>query len=258
LMRLFEQEAAGIYRLRVPFENLTTSVFLLVTQEGPVLYDCATTPQDVEMIILPALAQMHIAPGQLHAVILSHAHGDHRGGLMTLLKHAPQVRVLSQSSWKYESAVDIPTDGEMLFGSIQALYLPGHAVDCLGLYDVRTQTLLTADALQLQGIGRYGCMLTNPDAYVHTVEKIRRLAPQRILTSHDYVPYGEKAEGIQDVERYLNGCLEVLQEIKAFVFLHQSELDAKALTEAFRAEHPQRPLLSETTIKRLLEESFSK
>ena len=67
-MRLFEQEAAGIYRLRVPFEDLTTSVFLLETAKGPVLYDCATTSENVEQVILPALAEMGVSTIYLNPI----------------------------------------------------------------------------------------------------------------------------------------------------------------------------------------------
>ena len=191
-MRLFEREAAGIYRLRVPFENLTTSVFLLLTQEGPVLYDCATTSEDVKTVILPALAELRIAPQDLRGLVVSHAHADHSGGLATLQEHAPQVPVITAHT---------AAEAEVLFGSLRALHLPGHTADCLGLYELNTDTLLTADALQLMGIGRFGCSLAAPEDYVQTIEKIRRLAPCRILTAHAYVPYGNRAEGAAEIAR---------------------------------------------------------
>ena len=241
-MRLFEREAAGIYRLRVPFENLTTSVFLLLTREGPVLYDCATTSEDVKTVILPALAELRIAPQDLRGLVVSHAHADHSGGLATLQEHAPQVPVITAHT---------AAEAEVLFGSLRALHLPGHTADCLGLYELNTDTLLTADALQLMGIGRFGCSLAAPEDYVQTIEKIRRLAPCRILTAHAYVPYGNRAEGAAEIARYLDGCLDVLAEIKAFVAA-QRHLAAEEITEAFRAQHPHWPLLPKTTVKHLL------
>lgn len=38
--RRFYEEIAGIYRLRVPFENLYTSVFLVRTEEGTAVLSC--------------------------------------------------------------------------------------------------------------------------------------------------------------------------------------------------------------------------
>lgn len=246
----FVQETESVFRLRVPFENLTTSVFLLLTQEGPVLYDCATTAEDVENVIFPALSERGITPQNLRAVVLSHAHGDHSGGLETLLQYAPQLPVIAR---KCEAEAYAPSDGEVLFGSLRALHLPGHTADCLGLYDLNTDTLLTADALQLMGIERFGCSLAAPGDYVRTIERIRRLMPRRILTAHAYVPYGERAEGAAEIARYLDGCLDVLAEIKAFVAAHR-QLEVEEIAETFRAQHPHWPLLPKTTVKHLLQE----
>ena len=54
----FMREQEGIYRLRVPFEELYTSVFLVVTPQRLILVDCATTDDDVEHCIIPALKEM--------------------------------------------------------------------------------------------------------------------------------------------------------------------------------------------------------
>lgn len=248
---MFLKEAEGIFRLRVPFENIETGVFLLKTPCGPVLYDCATTAEDTENVILPALAQMHIPPEHLHALVLSHAHADHCGGAEALLQHAPQLRVFALSQPPFAAEAYAPLDGEMLFNCIRALHLPGHTADCLGLYDTLTGTLLTADALQLRGIGRYGCSVTLPDDYIHSVEKIRCLSPRRILLSHDYVPYGEKAEGAQEIARCLDACLNTQQEISQFVAARADWVPA-AIAEAFSAQYPDWPLLPKTSVKSLL------
>ena len=53
-MKDFYKEQDGIYRLRVTFGTVYTSVFLIETEEGDVLVDCATTKDDVdERIIQP-------------------------------------------------------------------------------------------------------------------------------------------------------------------------------------------------------------
>ena len=113
---MFIQEAENLYRLWVPFEKIATSVFLLLTPEGPVLYDCATTAEDVERVILPALERMHIAPAQLRALVISHAHGDHNGGMAMLLQHAPQLKVIAR---KQTENGFVPKDGETLFGDAE-------------------------------------------------------------------------------------------------------------------------------------------
>lgn len=251
-MNGFTQEAEGLYRLCVPFENIWTAVFLFLTEKGPVLYDCATTDSDVENVLLPALQQLGIPPKQLHALVISHAHGDHSGGLTAVLQHAPQLRVIACSPQKYACDVHTPEDGEELFHGISAVHLPGHTSDCLGLYDQRTDTLLSADALQLRGIARFGCSVACPDCYQQTVEKIRRLAPHTILASHAYAPYGDRAQGKEETARYLDGCLEVLSEIKTFAEGH-SHLDEDAVAQAFRTQHPHWPPIAKATVKNLLQ-----
>ncbi len=51
----FIKEINKIYRLKVPFEDLYTSVFLIKTETSNLLVDCATTKLDVEEYIIPAL-----------------------------------------------------------------------------------------------------------------------------------------------------------------------------------------------------------
>ena len=54
-MNEFYKETDGIYRLRVPFDRIYTSVFLIVSPSGTALVDCATTDEDVNGYIVPAL-----------------------------------------------------------------------------------------------------------------------------------------------------------------------------------------------------------
>ena len=87
-MNAFERETDRIYRLKVPFEELYTSVFLIESERGAILMDCATTAEDVDSCILPALKQMGYAPSDIWAIVLSHRHSDHAGGLARLLEYA--------------------------------------------------------------------------------------------------------------------------------------------------------------------------
>lgn len=249
---LFQQESDGILRLDVPFERIATSVFLLLTQEGPVLYDCATTPQDVKNVVIPALSCAGIDLGQLRAVVCSHAHADHCGGLAGILNCAPSAPVIALSPESYKGDVYVPQDGECLFGRVKAIHLPGHTSDCLGLYDLRTSTLLSGDALQLQGIDRFGCAVSQPTSYRKTVEKIRCIQPHLLLASHDYVPLGARAEGQSEVERYLDVCVEVLQEIHDFVCVNRGSRDADTIAALFRESHPCWPLLPTMTVRGML------
>ena len=77
-MNRFYEELAGIYRLRVPFEAIYTSVFLIRLSTGPILVDCATTDTDVDTVILPALEEIGVSLSEIDGIVLTHRHGDRK------------------------------------------------------------------------------------------------------------------------------------------------------------------------------------
>ena len=74
----FEEEYEGVLRLKVPFERIDTSVFL-IEADAPILVDCATTAEDVDGVILPALKARGYTLSHLKTLVLTHSHGDHAG-----------------------------------------------------------------------------------------------------------------------------------------------------------------------------------
>jgi hypothetical protein len=59
-MSSFKKVSNYIYRLEVPFFTVYTSVFLIDTPEGYILVDCATTDEDVDGYIIPALQKQGV------------------------------------------------------------------------------------------------------------------------------------------------------------------------------------------------------
>ena len=140
-MSEFYEETRDIYRLKIPFETVYTSVFLTRSPSRVILVDCATTAQDVEDIILPALAKLGYAPTDLNTLVLTHRHDDHAGGLEALLRHAPRLEVV--------------TDLCALADGILTYPMGGHTRDCIGVLDTRTGTLISGDGLQGAGVDKY-------------------------------------------------------------------------------------------------------
>ena len=190
----FEREAEGIFRLKVPFEGIYTSVFLLETDEGAILVDCATTDADVEDWILPALAARGYAPNDLSAIVLTHRHEDHAGGLVCLLRHAPKLAVIA--------------DARQIADGVSTYPLPGHTEDMIGVLDERTRTLITGDGLQGAGVDKYRCYLKNPTAYLETLKKIEvDERVENLLLSHAYEPWNtDGIRGRENVIRALRDC----------------------------------------------------
>ena len=195
-MSEFYEEVEGIYRLKVPFDTVYTSVFLIKAPSRVILVDCATTAHDVEDVILPALAKLGYAPTDVDTLVLTHRHDDHMGGLDALLRHAPQAGVV--------------TDIRALADGILTYPMGGHTKDCIGVLDTRTGTLISGDGLQGAGVDKYRCYVQKPRMYLETIDKIRRdERVQSILFSHAYEPwYADRMTGRAQVLACLDECLQ--------------------------------------------------
>ena len=196
----FYREVDGIYRLRVPFEGIYTSVFLVEHPSGTLLVDCATTDADVEQYILPALQARGIAPTALRGIVVTHRHGDHAGGLERLLTAAPGIEVIR--------------DARPLFEGVCTYPMAGHTLDCIGLWDRRTHTLISGDGLQGAGVDKYPCYTQSREAYIQTVERLQNDAHvENLLFSHAYEPWNcDRAIGRAEVLRCLRDCLAQLEK----------------------------------------------
>ena len=80
-MSRFCKQTDGIYRLKIPFDTVYTSVFLIETDKDDILVDCASNARDVDEFIVPALENMGKKMADIKAIVLTHRHGDHAGGL---------------------------------------------------------------------------------------------------------------------------------------------------------------------------------
>jgi glyoxylase-like metal-dependent hydrolase (beta-lactamase superfamily II) len=243
-MNSFKKIKEGIYALSLPMEDLQTAVFLFCCDGGNLLYDTANGASDIDEILLPALAELGLTLTDLDACVLSHSHGDHAGGAPRLQELRPDLPIYAYEKQNVK-------DTAIFFSCLELMHLPGHARDCVGIFDRRSQTLVCADALQQRGIGRYGLNLETASGYLQTIERIVARAPRAIVASHDYLPLGACAEGAK-VQTLLNQCRADLTEVAAFV--KANEGDAATLTQLFRCAHPDWPLLSQYTVQTLLDE----
>ena len=175
-MEDFVKETEGIYRLKVAFETLYTSVFLVETTLGPVMVDTATGAGDVKDSILPALERHGLKLDDLYAIVLTHSHEDHSGGLEYILSLAPQMKVITE-------VCDLG-EGVSLYA------LPGHMTECIGVLDERTHTLITGDGLQGAGIDAYRTYVEDKEGYLQTIRKIEEDERiENILFAHAYEPW---------------------------------------------------------------------
>lgn len=213
-MQEFEKITGGIYRLCVPFEDIYTGVFLIEANGGYLLFDTASSAADAEVYIIPALAHMNAAPEQ---ILISHSHADHAGGLARLAAQFPNAKIGILDAAYAERHPDWHLcdicDGEFLLNCIQILYLPGHTPDSIGLFDTRTNTLLSADCLQLRGIGRFGIGIADLNDYKKTLDRLAHMDIEYICAAHEYEPLGCFAAGKENVNYYLAECRTAAEEL---------------------------------------------
>ncbi len=190
-MRTFEKTVEGIYRLKIPFDTVYTSVFLIEWETEYILLDCATTEYDVENYILPALHKKGVRLERIGYLVLSHHHEDHAGAFPFLLPYLKNAEVVKSE--------------KQLFDGICTCSLPGHTMDCIGLLDMRSKTLISADAIQGYGVDKYSCTTHNEEAYLSTLEAIRTdERVENILFSHAYQPWEKDyAFGKEEIIRCL-------------------------------------------------------
>jgi hydroxyacylglutathione hydrolase len=203
----------GIFRILIPFEELTTTVYLYVCEEGTAIIDSATYPSDVDEYILPALDSLNIPKDTVKFLLLTHDHGDHAGGIGRLSEKFPNATIYTSFPIELENRTEL-VDGKIVFGDLKAIYLPGHTEHSFAFYDVYTKTLLSGDCLQLGGIGKYRNGIVDFDLYIESLHKLKGMEINRIVAAHEYDPFGSIAEGEGSVLRYLNKCEEIAKAKK--------------------------------------------
>jgi glyoxylase-like metal-dependent hydrolase (beta-lactamase superfamily II) len=198
----FEKVIGDIYRLKVPFDTLYTSVFLIKTKQGNALIDCATYTSDVDEYILPSLLDLGVKLTDISYLVLTHNHGDHAGGKERILKLNPKMKIISGVVEKF-------------LNDLTTYELKGHTLDCIGVLDERTGTLISGDGLQGAGVGKYRCLLTSKDEYVKTIEKIKQdNRIENILFSHAYEPWNKDGVfGREEVEKALKDCINYIKGV---------------------------------------------
>jgi len=240
-MERFEEIVSGVYLLRAPFSTIWSAVYL-VRGEKNVLIDTCTGKELVEGCIIPALAELGLAPGDVDYLVNTHAHGDHAGGNSCFIEHSG-CRLASfdtcvdklRNPLKYNRATRVvypeyspkpaeylPSlepdlvlhEGDMLGDRLKVYTAPGHDTECLLIHDLPTNTLITGDSLQ--GFGMLGCdgagvaFYKDLAGYRSTVEKAAALDPDNIIAGHDFSPVGCLARGKKEVKVFLDNCRQAM------------------------------------------------
>jgi glyoxylase-like metal-dependent hydrolase (beta-lactamase superfamily II) len=75
-------------------DDMTASV-AVKTPDGIILYDALTTPEDAEKLIIAPMKAAGLNPADIKMIFVGHGHGDHTGGINTIRKYAPGLKVVA-------------------------------------------------------------------------------------------------------------------------------------------------------------------
>ena len=196
---MIEKLKDGIFRIKIPFDKIYTSSFVLVEKNDAVIYDFGSNCSDAEKYIIPELNALNVTVKYL---ALSHDHGDHSGGIDAMMAKYPDARVISmKGKWGEPS-----NDGDVLLNRFKVVHLKGHSDDGMAILDMRTNTLLSGDTLQVWGVDRYKTYFTAYTPYIEALEKVKALCVDEIIASHEYEPCGAIAEGEEQISVFLDEC----------------------------------------------------
>lgn len=283
----FELLAPNIYRQKVPFGDAWTGV-TLVRGENNILIDAGSCAETVDSAIVPGLAALGIAPGDIDTIAFTHTHGDHIGGLPRLKELAPRAKVAAFAPMadkvrnpliyarrirgRFPGYSNPPSgsiagaepelflnDGDQLEGYLRLIHTPGHDDDCVCFLDERCGALITGDSLQLNGTLGQGCALCMfAEDYLASVEKLLEIQPEMIFTGHDYLPLGDQAVGREAARQYLTLCRELILFDRGFVRgmqragMGDPAAIARALIEEIGGQAPEKLCLPLYTVTQLM------
>ncbi|MCB1664554.1 MAG: hydroxyacylglutathione hydrolase [Pseudomonadales bacterium] len=129
----------------------------------------------------------------LHAILVTHHHADHTGGIAALKERFPGVRVIGPRSARIPSVQEAQFDGdtvEVLGLRFQVLTVPGHTLDHIAYYlpagdACPNGALFCGDTLFSGGCGRM--FEGNPDMMLSSLDKLQQLPGQTLVyCAHEY------------------------------------------------------------------------
>ncbi|MGP4123917.1 MAG: hydroxyacylglutathione hydrolase [Sodalis sp. (in: enterobacteria)] len=153
-------------------------IWLLYNNDG----QCLVVDPGEAASVLQVLANRNLTPV---AILLTHHHHDHVGGIAELLRHFP-VLVYGPEETRPKGATCIVNEGEtltMLGHTFRVMALPGHTLGHIGFYSA--PWLFSGDTIFSGGCGRL-FEGTSKQMY-DSLQKVNQLPPDTaICASHEY------------------------------------------------------------------------
>ncbi len=164
-----------------------------------------------------------VAASSIEAILITHRHPDHSSGAARL-SEMTEAPVLAFG--------DGVADGDEFSGGLVAVHTPGHAPDHVCFWHEASGTLFSGDLVAGEG----SIMVAPPEGnladYMDSLERVRSLAPSRILPGHG--PEVEDAGA--KIEEYISH-----REEREAMVVAALEAGAETVEEVVRLAYPEVP-----------------
>ena len=244
-------ETTDIIRINLKSGNIKTCVFLINNEDKYTLIDSGLDEHNILDQLLPALQHLNIPIDKISQILLTHSHDDHIGGLHSLLDVIPDLEIYAHKNiMQHTYALK---DGR-IGNSLQAVYLPGHTADSFGFLDLRTNSLISGDALQFWGIEKYGTNAELPVKYLCSHDKLLSLPIENIFSSHAYDFCGIRSIGAAESKTYISESKKNYEELVSFTRKWSKEgKSAEEICLLFENEHLNYPKMQKYAIDRIIQ-----
>ena len=237
-MANYSKISDNLYYVTTSYKDIFTTVYLIKTENGCMLFDSASFDFDIDNAIKPMLDDLGVLQEDLKYVFISHAHADHMGGLKRLLEVYPSVTVItknSEISAQYEGhSFIVPSEGDLFLGALRVVLIPGHSACSQAILDKRTNSLITGDCLQLYGIfgsGNWAANISLPAQHFAALDKISEMEIEAIYTAHDYHPLGQFYVGKEKVKAAIEASREPLLYVLDMIKKNPESTDEEIAAE---------------------------
>lgn len=187
-----ERVSRHVWRLPLPSRTLPpfdhVNVHLVVSNGVGVVVDPGSAGGEAARATADALA--HAGVRLLKAVLLTHTHPDHVAGLPALLETHPgcavYVHPLEAARLSLASTVALEDDRRVVVGdaTLRSVHTPGHSPGHLAYLVEEDGVALVGDLVAGRGSTWVGVPEGDVEAYLASLERLRRLSPTRLAPGH--------------------------------------------------------------------------
>jgi glyoxylase-like metal-dependent hydrolase (beta-lactamase superfamily II) len=172
-----------------PLTATGNHTYLLSGDGAALLIDAGTGEPRYLSAVAEALAA---ARSRLTRVLVTHAHPDHASGAPALRDAHPGV-LFMKMPWPGEDEryampwIAIAGGDEFQVGGtvVRAIHTPGHSPDHLAFWEPASRTCFCGDlVIQNSSVMIHASRGGDLEAYLESLERLRRLAPARLLPAH--------------------------------------------------------------------------